>query len=477
MKISSLVLLTALFGAKPIANAKSVRGATVSHDVRYLHTNDFQPLGCNKDLDTAVCQGWSERYGVGTSFSSKVTIICGECIVFDLQSPTVNLASGLEIRGKLVFPDDYEITLITSSIVVLGELEMTSTRPVGGAPAIKILLTGQDNDSFEPTGPNIDACHGNPCSIGKKAFAVAGGKVTLKGLPPSTPTWLKLNDLESTFGYDESLMVPYQPAPTELPTCNVDGEYVKFDFRQSCDMGDSFGGTPGSKFECRGSELVFYDRTSPLHGPVIDLKHVRACLEPERHYLLTLQVVINEKNDDAIEVLPKCQSDGRNCLTMYHEMMRSDTSKKRSLLWQESQSFNAALDGVVTVALEVVFDDDELQMDNVYQLISLNGVPEGADIKIRQWNLFLPMRDMFPSDGHVCQSLAPPNRNGELQTFGSPFPFYSTHQWVFLAVVQDSRETWNSYFQVRGRGERDFADAGIAWELEKGCLDEGVQLR
>jgi hypothetical protein len=60
---------------------------------------------------------------------------------------------------------------------VQGELKMTSTKPVNGTPSLRIVLTGDDDQTLIPVGENKFACNGGaaPCTVGKKVIAVAGG--------------------------------------------------------------------------------------------------------------------------------------------------------------------------------------------------------------------------------------------------------------------------------------------------------------
>jgi hypothetical protein len=89
----------------------------------------------------------------------------------------LQFASGLDIYGKLVIPDGVAIEIITPLIVVHGELEVTSTKPVDGAPAVRITMKNGPDMSFTPIDENSSECNGR-CLVGKKAIVVAGGKLT-----------------------------------------------------------------------------------------------------------------------------------------------------------------------------------------------------------------------------------------------------------------------------------------------------------
>jgi len=142
---------------------------------------DFVPLSCNRKLETATCTPWSTRIGTNAVHSKRVTIQCGECIVMDHKGSTLTFNNGLDIRGKLVFPDGYSLHVISTMIVVQGHLEMTATKKVDGNPSIRFTMVGDDEQqSFLSMGDNKGKCGGDYCYVGKKSITVAGGKVNSK---------------------------------------------------------------------------------------------------------------------------------------------------------------------------------------------------------------------------------------------------------------------------------------------------------
>lgn len=160
---------------------------------------DFVPLSCNSGLATQPCTPWTTHIGTETSHDSMVTIDCGVCVTMDIATTeTLSLLGGLDIRGKLVFPDNYSLNLEATVIIVQGELEMTASKPVDGEPSLTFTMIGEDDLFFEPFDNNEGACLGKPCAIGKKGITVAGGKVSLNGLPSATPTWVHLYDVVGT---------------------------------------------------------------------------------------------------------------------------------------------------------------------------------------------------------------------------------------------------------------------------------------
>ena len=141
--------------------------------------NDFKPLLCNSGLTSATCKTWSTVFGTGNVHTNRVYIPCGQCITMNHAGTSLDLRGGIEIVGKLVIPNKAKINIVTTTVIVQGELQMTSSKPVDGKPDVKFTLTGSDDIKFTPIDRNANACNGaTTCSVGKKSIIVAGGKLS-----------------------------------------------------------------------------------------------------------------------------------------------------------------------------------------------------------------------------------------------------------------------------------------------------------
>jgi hypothetical protein len=142
---------------------------------------NFTTLACNANIATATCKSWTTQFGTSNSYNDLMIIPCGVCITMDYtQTQQLDLLGGIDIQGRLVFPDGYQIIITTPMIVVQGELIMTSSKPINGTPDVKITMIGQnDKQTFTPIDNNANACNfgSATCTVGKKAIVVAGGKV------------------------------------------------------------------------------------------------------------------------------------------------------------------------------------------------------------------------------------------------------------------------------------------------------------
>jgi hypothetical protein len=142
---------------------------------------NFTTLTCNAKIASATCKSWTSQFGTTNTYNDLIIIPCGVCITMDYtKTDQLDLLGGIDIQGRLVFPDGYQIIITTPMIVVQGELIMTSSKPINGTPDVKIIMIGQNNkQTFTPIYNNANACNfgSATCTVGKKAIVVAGGKV------------------------------------------------------------------------------------------------------------------------------------------------------------------------------------------------------------------------------------------------------------------------------------------------------------
>ena len=157
------------------------RSSNVTNASRNLQApqNDFLPLLCNAKLASATCRTWSSAFGTGDVHTNRVIIPCGQCITMNHAGAVLDLRDGLEIIGKLVIPNKVKVDIKTTTVVVQGELLMTSSKPVDGKPDITFTLNGSnDRITFTPIDRNVNACNGAAtCTVGKKSIVVAGGQI------------------------------------------------------------------------------------------------------------------------------------------------------------------------------------------------------------------------------------------------------------------------------------------------------------
>ena len=185
-RFSAVLFIGCILNIGSMADALSENGSTlIDYNrtiVRSLQAaTDFVPLSCNANLASASCATWTSRFGSGATQSSRIIIPCGQCVTMNYPGPTLTLQDGIDIQGKLVFTSS-KVNLIVNTplVVVQGLLDMRASKPVDGTPSIRFVLTGGNEQTFTPIGSNANACGGGKCSVGKKSFTVAGGRLSGK---------------------------------------------------------------------------------------------------------------------------------------------------------------------------------------------------------------------------------------------------------------------------------------------------------
>lgn len=193
----------------------------------------FHPLDCNSNLADVPCVGLSTKL---PSANNPLVVPCGQCYIYDLgNEQDITFNGGMHIKGLLKFPPNVRhVNIVTTSIIVEGELEIT-TDAGNIAPeneSIVFNITGTDNVNFMPAeSPNINVCNTAGCDLGPKPFLVAGGKVNIQGFPldSSCATHTKILDkVQAKIIPDPSKFPSFLPL---LPSCPVSGiDFIRYDF-------------------------------------------------------------------------------------------------------------------------------------------------------------------------------------------------------------------------------------------------------
>lgn len=156
------------------------------------------------------------------------------------SSQKITLTGGLEIQGKLIFPDIYKLVLEAPYVKVQGELHMFSTKIPDGKDDVLFNITGTNTTAtkFIPTDTNAGMCNG-PCDVGKKPIVVAGGKLVIEALMADTPTWVNIYDISATTSVPTISADEYDffQAPPTIDGSETNGKYIDEDI--SSQLGSS----------------------------------------------------------------------------------------------------------------------------------------------------------------------------------------------------------------------------------------------
>ena len=157
-----------------------------------------------------------------------------------MEGLSLELGQGLNIVGKLVIPALADIQILTKYVFVQGLLQMlppppgtqVSSKDVG--PKVKFTLYGTEEITFMPDAAT-DNAHLTGELVSAKPFAVAGGRVDIRAIDSSCPSWVKLKSV--TYGTPLQNVALGKPASQDStynnmnnvgPEQAVDGNYNSF---------------------------------------------------------------------------------------------------------------------------------------------------------------------------------------------------------------------------------------------------------
>ena len=388
----------------------------------------FRPLECNAVKCANGITTWT-KLGLDPS-ANPVVIPCGTCVTMDYSSGSVlELAYGLDIQGTLIFLSGYRITLVTPFVLVQGNLEISSVRPVSDRPDVVFRFTGKSNQSFIPAANNKLACSADgasdpgKCQIGFKPFVVAGGKVTIQGFKASCATWTKLYDVSrgNTSSSAKVDTFPLLNARSESPFCRS-WSFMEENFSTSSNQYLWTGGF-GAYFQINNGTFVVSGRKSDLeHGPTWDMLWIRSCLLPKQKYLFSARIKLNKFGANA-EDKTECAISNQFCLMLISSVRTTVGGATRAKkMWEMGQDirFGRWYDFYSTFE----FDEFELNQDNVYQILRIRGPEAGVDIELDDVRFSLPDPKTLPDPLNACGGNLILNGAAEAHPI-HPYPFGS----------------------------------------------------
>lgn len=461
-------------------NGKDTAYTTDNIDFIGYPRGNFHPLKCNDGLDDDPClTPWTKMFGDHFFFTDMVEIPCGKCVVMYPSRNTLTFSGGIRILGKLVI---HANDILTTSILVHGELVIESLKPIDGFPDVSITwMDAPSNHSLSFRAPengegSNDICGGErgACGMGRNPFVVAGGRIDIRGLPSSSmPTWVPVYDVDTSanplFSIPTTEFEIYQPPKLGCPKDDI---LLHHDFLTS-PIPDVFRGSYGSISEWTSNGgLKIRNRMHAQHCPVIDLKYVRHCLQADKTYLLTAKVLLTQ--DGKVDQTECARGEGENnCMSIYQVRMSGRGIGRTTSIWKERKSFGSMLGEETTIALDFNFTSQQISESNIYEILQLRGPGPGVDMELLEFTLRAPPREAFPEPEDVCKDLVSVNGNAELLGL-SPYPFRTNNEDTYLSVVTEGS---NRYFEVTGREfalqnarKGTWRNAGITWEVPQSCL-------
>lgn len=445
------------FGSSVVNGDGSSRELRDLQDVPNFVDTGCVPVG-------GECEPWPFGNNVG-----DVEVPCGVCYSMEsyVSGESITLNGVLSIIGKLEFPDGTRLSLTTTGIIVQGELAMMSTKVINGNPDITIKLTGSNDITFVPHPVNQNACGGagQSCNLGPKPLVVAGGSLNIQGMDDSCPTWTTVEDILTGAKPEPSEFA----SPVELPIPS-EGEcnelLLSEDFEEG--SGKWYGNLGAQESILSGSHdgseyLHISNREGSFQGPMFDVSRLlRECMVPDVDYFFHATIRLSPTIVDQVS---ECSNSGLNCPEIVASHMTSgDVVKWRTLAKTDAVAFQDGSWHEIKASFR--FSSEQLDTDNVFLMIALNGPEAGIDISMDNFSLSLPPPAAFPDPNDVCGNLIQNGSGDVLNGFPAPmFPF------IRSSTISIKEENDNQFFSITNRKATHDT---IAMELTTGCLEPGT---
>jgi hypothetical protein len=451
------------------------------HRVLTASHNHFMPLDCN----TPSCQDGSSTWTAEgyDPAAGTVVIPCGKCVTFDYDDPSsstnrLELPHGLDVQGLLRFTraasNKKQLVIETPFLRVQGELIMRADGDVvTDDPNIKILLTGNIDTSFVPAGHNQYACSehnmGTPdkCHVGSKPVVIAGGQVTLRGIPDTCKTWVQLEDVPQVNKLPNPDRFSKLPDLSDKPAvCQGTEPYMKESFTNKDNLYGWTGGTDGEfKVTNQDSFMVSGRQSSKKDGPAWEMidDGVRDCLVAGQTYLFSAKVRLHKPGvEDGAPTT--CAEKGSGCLRL-RTVARSnsgDTSSSRKGGERPADDFTYGMWHKFYASF--TFDPDELGSDLSSHMLQLDGPGIAVDIEMDDVTFGLPPPSTMPNPSNVCGGNLLMNGDGSASSI-HPYPME-----VFGngRIVVETTESDGNFFRVDGRTSK--ADSIAQYLDAPGCI-------
>mmetsp|Transcript_9179 Transcript_9179/g.27606 ORF Transcript_9179/g.27606 Transcript_9179/m.27606 type:complete len:1426 (-) Transcript_9179:247-4524(-) len=462
MKLATAAALLLPASASAIWGGANTDAAVVKPKARSLQdvTGDFSPLTCNSNLDSATCGSWT----FGSAPTEQVTIPCGTCVDMSTAPAAVNAAFGINVEGRMHFPDGTETHISTPHLFVQGKLSMDlANGPIGADPDVKITMTGVSDQILTPNDQNAAVCPGG-CNVGPKAVVVAGGELDINAIDDTCPTWSFVENY-----VDEGTPNPtsgFPVAPTLTGSCTT--TLLSQNFEGGL---DEWWGNLGAPFALAtangqdGNYLQVSRRTDTWQGPYRELHRSAegACLQPDVVYIFSAKVRLDPSAEHPTHQ-SSCSSTGTNCPALRMQYMKENDY----VVWRDLVvTDRAPADGNwYEITGSFVTDLEWSDANNIFSTITINGPEKEVDISVDDVLIKAADASLYPDPANVCGDLV---TNGDAEA-GVAFPFRNYMSTKPLMVVEDASAAGNKVFFVP---EREKSYHTLAFEAVPGCLVPG----
>jgi len=442
----------------------------INQEARFLSVNSaeigsFQPLTCNALLDTVTdCSSTVSSMDL----SSVITIPCGECWTWDLTGEQT--LKGLDIEGKLIFPDNHVVNITTPYVFVQGELVIPNSQSTiePGNVGVSITLVTKSSGAditFRPSqDPNRNVCEefdSKRCNLGKMPFLIAGGRVTIQAFPSSCDTWTTVKDVNYVKPTkDAADFTPFHSLPDSCPTSGLLFFNSTFDGFDDPDL--AWHCRRGSLADIESGALTCSNRHQTFQGPYIDLTRLAPhdCLLPDTDYLFTTRIKLDAPGKEG-QMTP-CSNSSGFCPRL-RSWFGDEDHTVQTMSSREAGNYGewVQFTGVINLV-----DGELLPENDDWGIFYFRDVEPGTDFTIDYFMISLPTESSYADPDDPCGELV---LNGDAEAnWLNPYPM-TKHSYSKLDVIV---EDGNNFFRST---ERNNYYSSIRQKLNPLCFDQGVR--
>ena len=374
------------------------------------------------------------------------------------------------------FPLNYKANITSTSIIVQGELEISSNQQVSpDNESVRFILTGTDDVFWVPSDSNSGVCGDGACLLGKKPFLVAGGKLNINSFPDGCPTWVSLKDV--MHGNKESpTLVEGQGYPhAPVLGCDPYGTVLFEDFTGGY---GGFTGGDGTTCTLQDGTMTVRGHNGPTarnwQGPRIDYTHQADCIIPDTPYIVTVRAKIDKEGMSGQPT--ECHTDNINCL----KLLSITQPREGGDIWSNKAHLRQGYGGVYGEWITLVGDQDtakwsaaELDASRIFNIMRVITDEVAVSITIDFVEIRAANEAHYPNITDPCNELVA-NGNAEQSITLNPFPISSNAYWHSSLAVQEeldeSGET-NRYFAMYRRSHSWISPSS---ELNLQCFSSGL---
>jgi hypothetical protein len=445
---------------------------------RKLAQTSFKPLTCNAAYSS--CISWTSAQGPYTnSTTGWVRIPCGKCVTMDITDRRiVNIAGGLQIQGKLVIPPTARVTLAMTMMVVEGELEITSTDTITGTPKVTFQIKNSASvPSFKPHPLNAKACDYTACQLGSQAIVVAGGKLTIKGMPDNCPAWTTVDGIKSgEIAVATSNSATLGNKTNVVPAgCDETGVIISTDFSDGATGG--WNGELGTiskivdgdnSWDGSSSYLSITSRSATWQGTnYIVPDGTLKCLQPNVPFMFNAKVRLTGA-DGKVSRCSSGKTDPtalNNCPKLRLNYIDSNGINIWRVLTSVGPS-QVRADGVwMNLTSSITFTRVELAKTNMYLKLTIDGPEADVNMAVGDISLSSPIAAMASAGPITCDNLIV---NGKAES-GIAFP-WTTYVSTDPEPTVQTDNTGNKYFT---QTQRNYPYSSISISLNPECVISG----